>query len=72
MLELTKTDLHPPLRFEWLGVELIPFSVTFLCCLFINVEYGILIGAGFHLILLAYMGNRPHPVITRLPVMFQN
>ena len=54
------------------GVELIPFSVTFLCCLFINVEYGILIGAGFHLVLLAYMGNRPHPIITRLPVTFTN
>lgn len=50
------------------GVELLPFAVTFLCCLFINMEYGILIGAGVHLLLLAYMANRPHPELVRLPV----
>lgn len=50
------------------GVELLPFGVTFLCCLFVNMEYGILIGAGVHLLLLAYMGNRPHPELIRLPV----
>lgn len=49
-------------------MELLPFGVTFLCCLFVNMEYGILIGAGVHLLLLAYMGNRPHPKILRLPV----
>ena len=42
-------------------IELLPFGVTFLCCLFVNMEYGILIGAGIHLLLLAYIGNRPHP-----------
>lgn len=50
------------------GVELLPFGVTFLCCLFVNMEYGILIGAGVHLLLLAYIGNRPHPQLIRLPV----
>ena len=32
------------------------------------MEYGILIGAGVHLLLLAYMGNRPHPTVIKLPV----
>ena len=49
-------------------MELIPFSVTFFCCLLINIEYGILIGTGFHLLMLAYMENRPHPKVIRLPV----
>jgi sodium-independent sulfate anion transporter 11 len=49
-------------------IELLPFGVTFLCCLFVNMEYGILIGAGIHLLLLAYIGNRPHPELIRLPV----
>jgi sodium-independent sulfate anion transporter 11 len=49
-------------------IELLPFGVTFLCCLFVNIEYGILIGAGIHLLLLAYIGNRPHPELIRLPV----
>ncbi|XP_046449213.1 sodium-independent sulfate anion transporter-like [Daphnia pulex] len=48
-------------------IELLPFGVTFLCCLFVNMEYGILIGAGIHLLLLAYIGNRPHPELIRLP-----
>lgn len=50
------------------GLELIPFGVTFFCSLFINMEYGILIGAGVHLLLLAYIGNRPHPELIRVPV----
>ena len=33
------------------------------------MEYGILIGAGVHLFLLAYMaGGRPHPELIREPV----
>jgi len=32
------------------------------------MEYGILIGAGVHLIMLAYLSNRPHPEVIRLPV----
>lgn len=49
-------------------VELIPLGVTFFCCLFVNMEYGILIGAGVHLFLLAYMaGGRPHPELIRQP-----
>jgi sodium-independent sulfate anion transporter 11 len=52
-----------------LGVELIPLGVTFFCCLFVNMEYGILIGAAVHLFLLAYMaGGRPRPELIREPV----
>lgn len=32
------------------------------------MEYGILIGAGIHLLMLAYMSNRPHPQVVQLPV----
>lgn len=49
-------------------LELVPFGVTFFCCLFVNMEYGILIGAAVHLFLLAYMaGSRPHPELIRIP-----
>ena len=58
------------LFFTLLEVELIPFGVTFLCCLFVNMEYGILIGTGVHMLMLSYMSNRPHPDICRLPVSF--
>jgi hypothetical protein len=52
-----------------LGLELVPLGITFFCCLFVNMEYGILIGAGVHLFLLAYMaGGRPHPELIRQPV----
>ena len=40
------------------GIELIPFGTTFFCCLFINIEYGILIGIQVHLILLLYEATR--------------
>lgn len=50
------------------GLELVPFGVTFFCSLFVNMEYGILIGAGVHVFMLAYFGNRPHPDLIRLPV----
>ena len=39
-------------------MELVPFLATFFCCLFINMEYGILIGAQIHLLLLAYEATR--------------
>jgi len=44
----------------WRGrrVELIPFGTTFLSCLLINIEYGILIGAQVHLMLLAFDASR--------------
>ena len=45
--------------FFTLGVELIPLTTTFLCCLLLNMEYGILIGAQVHLLLLAYEASRP-------------
>ena len=38
---------------------MLPFATTFVCCLFLNMEYGILIGAQIHLLLLAYEASRP-------------
>jgi sodium-independent sulfate anion transporter 11 len=50
-------------------IELLPFGVILFCCLFVNMECGILIEAGIHhLLLLAYIGNRNHPELIRLPV----
>lgn len=44
----------------WRGrrIELIPFGTTFFFCLLINIEYGILIGALVHLLLLAHEATR--------------
>lgn len=56
---LPKYEVHIIFIFE--GSELLPLGVTFFCCLFINMEYGILIGTGFHLLLLTYMSNRSRP-----------
>ena len=47
-----------------LGVELLPFGVTFFSCLFINMEYGILIGVAVHMFILSYMSNKPRLEVT--------
>jgi len=47
-------------------VELLPFTLTFVCCLFVSMESGILIGTAFHLLLLAYLGNKPSTELTHL------
>jgi len=47
-------------------VELLPFTLTFTCCLFVSMESGILIGTAFHLLLLAYQGNKPSTKLTHL------
>lgn len=39
--------------------DLIPMFVTFLFCLIIGVEYGILLGVGTNLIFLLYPSARP-------------
>ena len=54
------------------GIELLPFITTFLCCLLINMEYGILIGAQTHLLLLAYEGSRSKSTLTRYKVITDN
>lgn len=33
--------------------------LTFLSCLFVNMEFGIILGAAFHLLLLLHLGNKP-------------
>lgn len=52
-------------------IELLPFWLTFLLCLFVSMESGMLIGAGFHLVLLAYLGNKPFSDLTHLPANAQ-
>jgi sodium-independent sulfate anion transporter 11 len=41
------------------GKDLIPTFVTFITCLVIAVEYGILIGVGINLLFLLYPSARP-------------
>ena len=42
---------------------------TYLCCLLINMEYGILIGAQVHLLLLAYEASKSKSFVTRYKVL---
>ncbi|XP_043275717.1 sodium-independent sulfate anion transporter-like isoform X2 [Venturia canescens] len=40
-------------------IDLIPALVTFLCCLFVRLEVGIMIGIGINLLFLLYASARP-------------
>ena len=40
-------------------LDLIPFLTTFICCLFLGVDYGILIGAAVNLLFVLYASARP-------------
>ncbi|XP_044252720.1 sodium-independent sulfate anion transporter-like [Tribolium madens] len=45
-------------------LDLVPFLTTLLCCLFISLEYGILIGIGVNLLFVLYGSARPKLIIT--------
>lgn len=45
--------------FVLLGKDLIPAFATFLLCLTLGVEYGILVGVGVNIVLLLYPSARP-------------
>lgn len=40
-------------------LDLIPYAITLFCCLFISLEYGILIGIGTSLVFILYDSARP-------------
>ncbi|XP_011313714.1 sodium-independent sulfate anion transporter isoform X2 [Fopius arisanus] len=40
-------------------IDLIPAVITFICCLFVNLELGIVIGIGVNLLFLLYASARP-------------
>ncbi|XP_015108473.1 sodium-independent sulfate anion transporter isoform X1 [Diachasma alloeum] len=40
-------------------IDLVPAAVTFICCLFVNLELGIVIGIGVNLLFLLYASARP-------------
>ena len=42
-----------------LGMDLLPFFVTFVCCLFWKLEYGIIVGAGVQCFFILYNSARP-------------
>ncbi|EFA07912.1 Sodium-independent sulfate anion transporter-like Protein [Tribolium castaneum] len=45
-------------------LDLVPFLTTLFCCLFISLEYGILIGIGVNLLFVLYASARPKLLIT--------
>lgn len=45
--------------FILLEIDLIPAIATFLCCLFVRLELGIVIGIGINLLFLLYASARP-------------
>lgn len=48
--------------------DLIPTIATFLLCLILGVEYGILVGVGVNIVLLLYPSARPYLHIERAKV----
>ncbi|XP_044272554.1 sodium-independent sulfate anion transporter-like isoform X2 [Tribolium madens] len=46
-------------------LDLVPFLTTFLCSLFLGVDYGILIGASINLLFVLYASARPKFTITK-------
>jgi sodium-independent sulfate anion transporter 11 len=53
-------------------LDLVPFLTTFLCCLFISLEYGILIGIGVNLLFVLYASARPKLSITKEKISNHN
>ncbi|KAI8796922.1 sodium-independent sulfate anion transporter [Biomphalaria glabrata] len=50
-------------------LDLIPFFITFVCSLIVGIEYGILIGIGFSILMLLYPTARPR-ITVRAGVQF--
>lgn len=47
----------------FLEIDLIPFFVTIIGCLFLGLEYGILCGVGINLLSILYTTSRPNTVV---------
>lgn len=41
-------------------MDIVPFMITFVACIFLGLEYGILVGIGINLIFVMYASVRPH------------
>ena len=65
--KLFQTDVLPLIT--QIGIELLPLVLTFFSCLFVNMEFGIMLGAAFHLMLLLHMGNKPKISVAELQVV---
>ncbi|RZC37615.1 sodium-independent sulfate anion transporter-like, partial [Asbolus verrucosus] len=50
--------------------DFVPFLTTFFCCLFISIEYGILIGTGVNLLFVLYASARPKLTIVKESKVF--
>jgi MFS superfamily sulfate permease-like transporter len=50
------------------GVDLIPMIVTFIACLGIGLDYGMLVGIGINLMFILYNSARPKVQVRNLTV----
>ncbi|XP_067000175.2 sodium-independent sulfate anion transporter isoform X2 [Anabrus simplex] len=55
-----------PLLWRTKKIDLIPLFVTFFCCLFFSLEYGMLIGVGINLLFILYTTARPRVTIENI------
>ena len=56
--------------FLLLEIDLVPAIATFLCCLFVRLELGIVIGIGINLLFLLYGSARPYIRVSKATVRF--
>ncbi|XP_068084506.1 sodium-independent sulfate anion transporter isoform X2 [Anabrus simplex] len=61
-----------PLLWRTKKIDLIPLTATFFCCLFISLEYGMLIGVGINLLFLIYNVARPKVNIQSRTISFHD
>jgi sodium-independent sulfate anion transporter 11 len=50
------------------GIDLIPMAVTFIACLGIGLDYGMLLGIGVNLMFILYSSARPKVQVRNLAV----
>jgi sodium-independent sulfate anion transporter 11 len=50
------------------GVDLIPLAATFVACLLLGLDYGMLIGIGVNLMFILYNSARPKVQVRNLTV----
>lgn len=56
------------LNFYFAGMDIIPFGVTILACLFLGLEYGILCGVAVNVVFILYSTSRPNADINVISV----
>nr|CAD7460851.1 unnamed protein product [Timema tahoe] len=67
MIFMVEYDIVP-LLWRTSKLDLVPLTATFLCCLLISLEYGMIIGVGINLISILYKAARPRVHIQHLSI----